>query len=40
MRVGDSDGWGGGHGEEKMETTVLEQQFKKLKKLKKKRCPL
>ena len=28
-RVGSGDGWGGGHGEVKMETTVLEQQFKK-----------
>ena len=26
-RVGGGDGWGGGSGGEKMETTVLEQQF-------------
>ena len=26
LRVGGRDGWGGGHGGVKMETTVLEQQ--------------
>ena len=30
-RVGGRDGWGGGHGGVKMETIVLEQQFKKRK---------
>ena len=33
-RVGGGDGWGGG----KMETTVLEQQYKKEKKKTGKRC--
>ena len=28
-RVGGGDGWGKGHGGGRMETTVLEQQFKK-----------
>ena len=31
LRMGGSNGWSGGHGVVKMETTVLEQQYKKIK---------